>query len=329
MLKNTGVFFSYRSLAAFLAAASITLFALAAGPAFAQKDEPDATPEVAAPKIYSEQEISGFDIPKLKDIAEADSIDQKSPLALYCLAQKYKTAGDARKSEESFKKLVQSYPKHYLAPKACLELSSLYSQEKRESDETEILARVSTDYARYSENVTALYRLASIMKKRGNIDEMYNRLAEAEGIFGGKPEIIPLLFMSANEYLRNYNTAKALEKFEALLKIKELTMAQRAQAMLGKAASHEYNAEPEKAMMIYDEILKLRELDKGILEMADKSKANLAKAPKEPLVKFSPVPAAAGTTESGLRQISPAPAQAPATANPPAASTSSEVRITD
>ncbi len=306
MLKFMRVFFADKLLLVSAAAAVLCAFSPAVQ-AFAQNDVPDATPEAAAPKIYTEQEISSFDIVKLKDIASADSIDQKSPLALYCLAQKYKNSGDVKNSEESFKKLIQAYPKHYLAPKACLELASIYSQAKRESDEIEILNSLSSGYPEYGENITALYKSAQIMKKRKNIDEMYKKLAEAETLFAGKPEIIPVLFMSANEYLRNYNTKKALEKFEALLKIKELTISQRAQAMLGKAASYEYNAEPENAMMIYDEILKTRELDKSILEMADKSKLNLAKAPKTPLVKTDELrsPETAGTGETGLR-ISPA-----------------------
>jgi tetratricopeptide (TPR) repeat protein len=330
MLKYTRVFFIDKLLIASAAAVVLSVF-VPAGYAFAQDDVPDATAAAAAPKIYTEQEISSFDIVKLKDIAAADSIDQKSPLALYCLAQKYKTSGDIKTAEGSFKQLIQTYPKHYLAPKACLELASIFSQEKRESEEIEILNSLSSGYPEYSENITALYKSAQIMKKRKNIDEMYKKLAEAETLFAGKPEVIPVLFMSANEYLRNYNTKKALEKFENLLKIKELTISQRAQAMLGKAASYEYNAEPEKAMMIYDEILKTRELDKSILEMADKSKVNLSKAPKSPLVKMDELRSAdaAGTTESGLR-ISPAAGTAESGLRQIPPSTSEvKVRITD
>ncbi|OQA81722.1 MAG: hypothetical protein BWY32_00103 [bacterium ADurb.Bin243] len=332
MSKNKRVFFIYMPL--LTAAAAIFALSLTLAPlCMAQNDQPDATPEAAPPKIYTEQEISALGIDKLKDIAAAESIEQKSPLALYCLAQKYKNSGESKNCEEAFKKIISSYPAHYLSPKACLELASLYSNEKRASEEIEILNLLSSNYSGYSENLTGLYKLALIMKKLKNIDEMYKKFEEAEKLFAGKAELIPLLFMSANEYLRNYNMKKAVEKFENLLKIKELTIAQRAQALLGKAAAHEYDAEPEKAMMIYEEILKTRDLDKNILAMADKSKINLSKAPKTPLVKIeelapsggSAVKPAAETQKSG--RVSDAENQVkPAAPEPEKAQDTSEVK---
>lgn len=343
MSKSEGVFFIYRFLSHLITGLLLAslLFITAFSPALAAKDdESDATPEAAPPKIYTEKEISAFDIAKLKDIAAADSIEQKSPLALYCLAQKYKSAGELKNSLDSFQKIITAYPAHYLAPKACLELASIYSAEKNASAEIEILNLISANYSQYSENLTALYKLAVMFKKNKNIDEMYKKLEEASVIFEGRPQVVPILFMSANEYLRNYNTKKAAEKFEKLLLIKELTVSQRAMALLGKAASFEYNAEPEKALMIYDEILKTQQLDKNILMIAERSKVNLEKAPKTPLVKASEIEAGqqarspeTSTTETSLKQkpsrVSENAPAAPPDGQPKPSTTEVKLRITD
>ncbi len=265
----------------------IFLIFFCSNPAYAVNEESDVTPDIQPPLIYSEKEISSFDIEKLKNIATANSIEQKSPLALYCLAQKYKKSGNIKNAIESFKKLISDYPSHYLGPKACLELSSIYSSANNTTDEIDILNFLSSNYGLYSENILGLHKTALIMKQLKKIDEMHKKLEEAFSAFNGRPELIPLFFMSANEYLKNYNTKKALEKFEKLLGFKELTISQRAQALLGKAAAFEYNAEPEKALMIYDEILKIQKLDKNILSIADKSKANIGKAPGTPLMKIN------------------------------------------
>jgi tetratricopeptide (TPR) repeat protein len=341
MAKSKRVFFIDRFILRLITGLFLTalIFCAAVSPGLANKDESDATPEAAPPKIYSEKEISAFDIAKLKDIAAADSIEQKSPLALYCLAQKYKSAGEVKNSLDSFQKIINAYPAHYLAPKACLEMASIYSAEKNASAEIEILNLISSNYPQYLENLTALYKLAVIMKKNKNIDEMYKKLEEASVLFDGRPQTVPVLFMSANEYLRNYNTKKAAEKFEKLLLIKELTISQRAMALLGKAASFEYNAEPEKALMIYDEILKTQQLDKNILMIAERSKINLEKAPKTPLVKAAEIEAGqqerqAEATAEALLKTKPSrvsePAAPPSTDGQLKPSTSEvKLRITD
>jgi len=85
--------------------------------------------------------------------------------------------------------------------------------------------------------------------------------------------------------------------------------------------------------MIYEEILKTRDLDKNILAMADKSKINLSKAPKTPLVKIeelapsggSAVKPAAETQKSG--RVSDAENQVkPAAPEPEKAQDTSEVK---
>ncbi len=341
MAKSKKVFLINKYIPLLAAGLSLTalIFCAAVSPGLADKNESDATPEFELPKIYTEKEISAFDIAKLKNIAGADSIEQKSPLAFYCLAQKYKSAGEVKNSLDSFHKIINAYPAHYLAPKACLEIASIYSAEKNSSAEIEILNLISTNYPQYLENLTALYKLAVIMKKNKNIDEMYKKLEEASALFDGRPQIIPLLFMSANEYLRNYNTKKAAEKFEKLLLFKELTVSQRAMALLGRAASFEYNAEPEKALMIYDEILKTQQLDKNILMMAERSRANLEKAPKKPLVNAAEIedapperqaePAAQTLLQPKPARVSETPAQPSSSGQSKPATCEVKLRITD
>jgi len=257
-------------------------------------EKSDVTPEISVPKTFTDQEITAMDAEKLKQLAEIGSADQKSPLASYCLGQKYRKDKDAANSIKSFREIIEKFPKHYLAPKACVEIAFIHKENKDAKSEADILNRLSEDYPLYTENITGLYRLAEIYRDQKKLDDMRKTLDTLEARFADNREIIPGLFFSANEYLRNYNSKKAIEKFDKLLNVKDITTSQKAQALLGKAAAYEYDAQGPEAVKIYDEIAKMQ-VDATVIELAKKSRENISKAPKVPLVKFEELKA--GTAE--------------------------------
>lgn len=266
--------------------------------AAAPEDKSDATPEISVPKTFTDQEISAMDAEKLKSLSEIGSADQKSPLAAYCLGQKYRKDNDKANSIKAFNEIIEKFPKHYLAPKACVEIAFIHREGRDIKAEADILNRLSEEYPLYAENITGLYRLAEIYREQKKLDDMRKTLDTLEARFADNREIVPGLFFSANEYLRNYNSKKAIEKFDKLLKIKDITAAQKAQALLGKAAAYEYDAQSAEAVKIYDEIAKMQ-VDASVAGLARKSRENISKAPKVPLVKFEEP--ASGTAEVTTR----------------------------
>ncbi len=248
-------------------------------------DKSDATPEISVPKTFSDQEITAMDAEKLKNLSAAGSADQKSPLASYCLGQKYRKDKDSANSIKSFQEIIEKFPKHYLAPKAFVEIAFIHRESKDMKSEIDALNRLSEDYPLYAENITGLYRLAEIYREQKKLDDMRKTLDTLEARFADNREIVPGLFFSANEYLKNYNSKKAIEKFDMLLKVKDITPSQKAKALLGKAAAYEYDAQGAEAVKLYDEIAKMQ-VDEAVVAMAKKSIENISKAPKVPLVKF-------------------------------------------
>jgi tetratricopeptide (TPR) repeat protein len=230
-------------------------------------------------KKYSEAEIDSMSIELLKQVADEGSIEHNSPLALYYLGIRYKQNNETAMATDSFKQLLSKYSLCYLAPKACLELALLYNQKKDYISETEVLNRMIKAYPDYLDTNVGIQRLAIAYKNMKKIDDMHKTLDTLETRLGSSKEAVPSLFMSANEYLTNLNVKKAIEKFDKLLAISELTPKQKAQALLGKAAVHEYAAQTEEAEMMYNEIIKMEQIDKAVIEMAEKSKINLKKAP--------------------------------------------------
>jgi len=270
----------------------ISAFALFSSFAFSvqaqEQEKSDATPEYAPPKPLSDAEVSALDVTKLREIARMDSIEHKSPLAYFCLGAKYRQNKETVTAIDSFKQVVEKYSGHYLAPKACLEMASIYDETKNYSAEIEILNRMVRDYLLYPDTEAGLMRLSLAYRSAGLIDNMYRTLDTLENRIGDKKEAIPVLFTSANEYLKNYNSKSAIVKFDKLLAIKDLTNSQRAQALIGKAAAYEYMASTKEAGLAYEEILKMEIIEKPVRDMAEKSIKQLAKAPATPLIKQTP-----------------------------------------
>lgn len=249
-------------------------------------DKSDATPEIGQPKIYSDAEIAAMPIADLKLLSMQGSIEQKSPLAFYYLGMKQKNANDNLSAVTAFRELSEKYQGHYLAPKALLELADIYHNANEQSNEVNILKKLTDEYPKYQEGVSGYYRLVNLYKENKRFDELRQTLDTMETVFENDKNLIPALFLSANQYLKNYNSKMALSKFDKILANKDVTLFQKSQALLGKAAAFEYNGQPKEAENIYDEITKLQGVEKSIIDSAEKSKKLLEKAPKEALVKI-------------------------------------------
>lgn len=302
-----------------------TVFALPAytetASAQQETEKSDATPEYTPPKPLTEAEVSALDVSRLREIARMDSIEHKSPLALFCLGSKYRQSNETATSIDSFRQVLDKYPTHYLAPKACLELAAIYDGGKDYSAEIDILKRMARDYPLYPDTDAGLLRLAFAYRSAGLLDDMYASLDSLENRIGDKKEAVPVLFTSANEYLKNYNSKSAIAKFDKLLAIKDISPSQKVQAMIGKAAAYEYMASTKESALIYEQIIKMDGVDKPARELAERSIKQLASAPAEPLLAPKP------TTGEGAN-AAPKPGRV---SDPGTAGTTSEVkvRITD
>ena len=223
--------------------------------------------------VFTDIEIERMDITALKKIVLAEN--EKAPLALYYIAFNQIKTGDLAQASASLKKIIEKYSNNYLAPKACIMLADIYRKAGDASAEIEILNRIVEKYSYTPDIITCYYKLAEIYKKNKKIDRYYMTLDSIE-VMAKKPEDkIPALFMNANERLKNFDN-KALNKFETLIAIKEINISQKAQAMIGKAAVYEKMSMPDKAAVIYDEVIKMNGIDAKIVDAADLFKQRLA-----------------------------------------------------
>ncbi len=237
--------------------------------------------------VFIDSEIEKMDIAALKKIALSEN--EKAPLALYYIAFKQIEAGDNNQAGESLKKIIEKYPGNYLASKACMALAGIYRKAGDTSAETQILNRIVEKYSYLPEIIPCYYKLAEIYKNEKKIDHYYMALDSIE-ILAKKPEDrIPALFMNANERLKNFDN-KALGKFDTLLAIKETSSGQKALAMIGRAAVYENMSMPDKAAVIYDEVIKMNGIDAKTVETANLFKQRLKDFRSKPVLNPGPAP---------------------------------------
>ena len=238
--------------------------------------------------VFTDIEVEKMDMAALNKIAFSEN--EKAPLASYYIAFNQIKTGDIAQASLSLKKIIEKYSDNYLAPKACIMLADIYRKTGETSAEIAILNRIVEKYSYLPEIIPCYYKLAEIYKNDKKIDRYYMVLDSIE-IRAKKPEDkIPALFMNANERLKNFDN-QALNKFETLIMLKETTIGQKAQAFLGKAAVYENMSMPDKAAVVYDEVIKMNGIDAKTVDTANLFKQRLLADSGKGVIKTAPAPA--------------------------------------
>ena len=262
---------------------ALVVLAIAGALIFIESETTKSESLVQAPHVVSDSELEKMDNSQLNNIAALEN--EKSPLALYRVAFNQSENGGVAEAQKTLKQLIDKYPDNYLAPKACIMLSDLYSRNDAVSSEIEILKILVTKYGNPADIIPGYYRLAKIYKKTKKIDCYYMTLDSIEIIAKKAEDKIPALFMNASERLNNLDYDKAIGKFSQLLALNETSLNQKAQAMFGKAAAYENLAQADKAAAIYDDVIKMNGMDSRNIASAKLFKQHLSRAPKAAIIK--------------------------------------------